>query len=513
MRTSRTIQRIAYDLWVRLLGLLLVVAACNPPGLTLEVVIDDPAMAKVELFAGRDCGECPRATAPPGLPLMPVDAGYIVDDPEPFTVNQNDFSDGVAGFRIQADQDQTLGILVALAYDAQGNIRWSWTGHGVDIPNGDSAHWRIVMSPTKPIDTNVGVANTERIAEWPHPKGHPSCLLLEHWDDSAHAKREMLSPKDDFDCDNVDPMIECEPFIPNAMGVAPNLDSANCVTPVADPAGTICMVGGPTCTENVSAPRDLCVPLDKPYCAPSTLCQCAGTPDEPACIRNLMVTGTNDVPTMPFMKCVIAVDASGNRCDPNTELFLDASEFLGTFSTNVCKLLALNDPEAPLGSFGNALRVGDAAKLRFENFAEPCFTEVVWEGSQPAPHLQFGFLEAEISNGYHLVVPVRIEVRLGCVLGGSVCGLSTFSDNTSETIYKCAGAQSITPACGPDPDHVCAGPWCNGQCCGKGESCGQNGCSCGGGSPCSGTDTCETGVINEDQCGSVCCGPGNPCPL
>jgi len=518
MRTSRTIQRIAYDRCVRArlpfgaLGLLSVVAACNPPGLTIEVVIDDPAIAKVELFAGRGCGECPVATAPPGLPRMLVDAGYIVDDPEPFTVTKNELSNGVAGFRIEADQDETLAILVALAYDAQGQVRWSWTGHGVQIPNGDSVRWRIEMSPTTPIDANLAPQpNTERIAEWPHPKGRPSCLLLEHWDDSSQAKREMLSPVDDFDCDNVDPMYECEKFIPNAMGVAPNLDSANCVTPVTDPAGYVCMLGGPQCTEIATAPRDGCVPLETPYCTSLTLCQCAGKPDAAGCIRNLIVTGTTDMPSMPFMKCSIGVDASGNRCD-NNDLFLDAGAFLGSSSPRVCKDLRLNDGEAPLGSFDNKLLIGTTAKLIFENFTQPCRTNVRFEGSQTAPQVEYGFLDVEIDNGYHLVVPARIDVHLGCI-NPSVCGVSTISSDTSETIFKCAGAESITPLCGPDQAHGCEGPWCNGACCGYGEQCTANGCSCAGSSRCSGTDTCQAGLPSNDFCGSLCCGPGNPCPF
>ncbi|HEY5945620.1 MAG TPA: hypothetical protein VIV40_09010, partial [Kofleriaceae bacterium] len=314
---------------MRALGVLLLAAACSPNGLTIEVVVDDPNIVKVELFAGRDCGECPTVTAPPGLPLMRVDAGYIVDDPDPFTAVTDDFSNGLAGFRIESAKDTTLAIVVAVGYNAAGEIKWSWSKHGVDIPNGDSAHWQIYLEPTSAISTTIGTqpAGTERIAVWPNPSGHPACLLLEHWGTDPQVKREMLSPVDDFDCDNVTAANECAPFIPNAIGATPTIDTASCVTPqMISSDSSVCTLGGPQCTENPALPRDHCVALDETYCAPSALCQCAGQVDQATCLRNQVVTGTSGG-TMPFLKCVIAISESGERCDSN-ELRVDAGTLL-----------------------------------------------------------------------------------------------------------------------------------------------------------------------------------------
>jgi len=444
--------------------------------------------------------------------MMPVDAGYIVDDPEPFTVTKNEFSNGVAGFRIEADQDETLAVLVALAYDAQGQIRWSWTGHGVQIPDGDSAHWRIQMSPTTSIlATSAPAPDIERIAEWPHPKGHPSCLLLEHWDDSSHAKREMLSPADDFDCDGVDPSLECEPFIPNAMGVAPSIDSANCVTPVAPSGGStayVCMLGGPQCNEVPTMPSDTCAELDTPYCTPISTCQCVNRPDTQACIRTLVVGATSDQPTMPFMKCTIGVDQAGNRCDTG-ELSVDASPFLGI--GRGCKDLRVGDATTPIGPFENALHIGDGAKLKFNNFIMPCAVEVSFEGTQTAPHVEYGFFDVALDNGYHLLTPAKVDVHLGCTVP-SQCGV-VMSNNTNESMFQCVDAMGVTPACAPDQAHGCNGPYCNGECCGYGERCTPNGCSCNGGGQCGGGDTCQQMVSNPDQCGILCCGVMTGCPF
>ncbi|HEY5922043.1 MAG TPA: hypothetical protein VIV11_10255, partial [Kofleriaceae bacterium] len=163
-------------------------AACTPSGLTIEVVIDDPNIKKVELFAGDPCHpDCPRSTVAPGLPPMAVDDAFIVIDPKPFTVLDNAFEGGVAGFRIESSTDAKLAILVIVAYDAADQIRWSWSKHGVEIPDGDGERWRINLVPTTPIGPTFEPqpAGTERIKDWRDAKGHPSCLLLEHWSGSS----------------------------------------------------------------------------------------------------------------------------------------------------------------------------------------------------------------------------------------------------------------------------------------------------------------------------------------
>jgi hypothetical protein len=73
-----------------------------------------------------------------------------------------------------------------------------------------------------------------------------------------------------------------------------------------------------------------------------------------------------------------------------------------------------------------------------------------------------------------------------------------------------------TPACAPSGSCL-QGPPCGDDCCGAGERCvqGESGptCACGEGPACDVGDSCEAvGPTGEDGCGSICCGPGNPCP-
>jgi hypothetical protein len=493
----------------------MLVAACNPPGLTIEVVIDDPNIEKVELFAGASCGsDCPLVTAPPGLLRMPVDAAFVIDDPRPFVVEQKDFSDGVAGFRIESPHDTTLAIVVALAYDAQDQITASWSRQHVDIPDGDTAHWRIELDPTAAIGPALDPqpAGTERAAYWPNPSGGPACLLLEHWGDNFVATRELLGPVDDRDCDGVPATAECAPWIPNALGAAPTIADVNCVTPtLVGTTDSVCMLGGPECTEDPAAPRDQCVPAEPSYCTPSTLCLCKDSTAPAACLLEQITDATNNVGSMPFVKCTFYVDANGEQCD-STRVEIDVGAVLsGSGSSAKCTALRLNDSDTEL-LFRSYWHIGDG-KLYLDSFTTPCKANVTWEGSS-APTVNIGLMDAELDNGYHLVLPVRADFQTGCSNPGPSMCTFVSSTNTSESMYACAAARQVMNQCAADPDTLCDGPMCNGQCCPAFEMCTPNGCSCGGGPSCTSGDHCENGgPPNELACGQVCCGVTKACPL
>jgi hypothetical protein len=496
---------------LRWLGILALVAACNPAGLTLEVAVSDPEIVKVELFAGDGCGsDCPRGTKPPELAPIPIDAAYVVTDPQPFVVTAKDFEDGVAGFRIETTEDTSLPILVAVGYDAQGEVRWSATFHDVAIPHEDSAHWRIEMTPTAAITAPYAPqpAGTERVKVWREQSmGRPACLLLEHWSDQG-ATRELVGPVDDPDCDEVDAQNECAPWIPNAMGALPTLDTANCLVSQQQPSGSqVCMIGGPQCNE--TAPQTAsCVPLEEPYCTPLSLCECAADNNTLDCVTNKIIDATTNGGSMPHLACKIMIDEDRNRCD-GSQLEIDGSGYLGN-TNQQCTSIGFNELASPVGAFEDYLPLG-TAKIKLEDFSQPCKANVTWVPGSPAP-VTIAMLELALDNGYHLVVPARIEVVEGpCDGTSSYCELLT-STATDETMWECAGAPPA-PLCLPDSAHGCEGPMCNGECCGAGEACTADGCTCGGGAPCEvDGDTCQAGLVMENQCGDVCCGASTPCP-
>jgi hypothetical protein len=482
--------------------------------LTLEVVIEDPAIEKVEIFVGDHCsGDCPSGTVPPQLPLMAVDAAYVVPDQVPWSVTADEFHDGVAGFRIESTGDTSMAILVVLGYDAQDQIRWSETFHDVVIPTSDAVRWRVELSPTTPIATTPGAAGTERIARWQQPSRRlPSCLLLEHWESSSTAWRELVVPDADRDCDEVAEANECAPWVPNADGSSPTIADANCLLETSiGMANQLCVLGGPECNEN-GTPRDACVPVAGPHCMSSVLCGCAGTPDSAACVLAKINDGIN-TSTIPYLKCVVQLDTDGTSCTDET-FEADAGLYLSgtTGSSTKCRGVGFNETQLPLGAFGHYVDIDDSSKLKIEAFDQPCKIDVYFSGAS-MPQSKLALTALELENGNTLVLPLRIDLKAtGCV-EPSHCAFFRPVEGVYDSIWQCAG-QNLAPRCTPDLANQCSeGPFCNGECCGPGEVCGPNGCTCAGVTRCEGGDTCQSAVVGADQCGTVCCGVMTPCPF
>lgn len=494
------------------MSLLLLLVACSPSGLTLEVAVDDPEISRVELFVGEHCsGDCPRGTIPPGLPVMAVTDTYVVVDTAPWTLTRADFDDGVAGFRIESPEDTSLPILVVVGYDAQDQIRWSSTFHDVAVPSQEPAYWQVRLSPTTAIAASLEPqpAGTERVARWQQPSQRlPSCLLLEHWSDRPEPTRELVVPDEDHDCDEVAETAECAPWVPDAVAVPPRIEDASCVLPAPLPGRMelACLLGGPECTEDPQSARDQCVPVFEPRCVSSLVCQCAGKPDFAACVEGVVTEGIV-AGTTPYLKCSIQVDAEGYRCD-DTPIEADAGAYLSSSGSTKCTGIGIDEWAAPIGPFGSALAIDETSKVKLGAFDEPCRIDLLLEGNTTTEST-LAAVEIDLDNNNHLVVPARFEFRATGCADSSHCEF--VAPDTNDSLFECLDpGEALT--CAPDTNNGCAGPMCNGQCCGAGEMCTPNGCSCGGGAACDDGLTCESGITTQDQCGSICCGGQTPCP-
>lgn len=498
---------------MRGLSVLLIVAACSsPPGLTLEVVVDDPAIERVELFVGEHCsGDCPDGIVPPDLPTMSVTNAYVVTDAVPWSVSDGNFGDGVAGFRLESPHDTSVAILVVVGYDAQDQIRWSSTFHDVAVPSNDAVYWQVRLAPTTPITAPVAPqpAGTERIKHWQQPSRRlPSCLLLEHWTGDDHPTRDLVVPDADRDCDELPEANECAPWTPNAVRVPPTLDDASCLLagPLPSLDAQVCLIGGPECTEDPNEPRDECVAVAEPYCVSNLLCECIGVDDFGACVQPIVLDGVTKG-LMPSLTCTLQIDAEGRLCD-HEPIELDFGPFLLSSSTK-CSAIRLNDWAPPLGAFATKLHIDNSSKLEVVHFDKPCKAELELEG-ETTPQELLAAVEIELDNGNHLVVPAQFKLSANGCDGTSRCGV--FVPTTSDSIWQCVEPRAL--ACAPEPNSQCDGPMCNGICCGKGEMCTPNGCSCAGGDRCRELgDTCQSEVAMPDQCGTVCCGETTPCPF
>jgi hypothetical protein len=493
---------------------LLALAACHPPGLTLEVLIEDPNLKKVELFVGARCsGDCPYGTVPPNLPRLPVDRAYVVSDQAPWSIEEAEFEAGTANFRLEATEDMTVDILVVLGYDAQDQVRWSSTFRGITIPASDTAHWRVEMTPTTPIETSPAPSGSARIARWQQPsKRLPSCLLLEHWESSTSAYRELVVPDADRDCDELPATAECAPWVPNAERASPEVTATSCVltATIGSSQTPACVLGGAECSEPSTTPGASCVPVAPPHCVSSALCGCNVSSDVAGCLNDKITVGVG-AGSLPYLKCVIQLDAEGYGCTSDW-MQADAGVYLSTSGSTKCSGVTFTEPKLPLANFSSAFVIDADSRLKLESFETPCRVELYFSGSS-MPQRRVGLTRIALDNGNAMMIPLVIDLKAAGCVEESFCSFHRPSDAIFDGIYQCVSQQSTFPVCAPDTANGCQnGVFCNGTCCASGERCTAEGCACGdGGAKCIDGDTCVGS--GPTACGTICCGVSQPCPI
>jgi hypothetical protein len=498
---------------VRFACLLLAVAACHPPGLTLEVLIDDPNLKKVELFVGERCsGDCPYGTVPPSLPAMSVDRAYVVADPVPWSIEDGDFHGGKASFRLETAEATTVGILVVLGYDAQDQVRWSSTFRGVAVPASGTVHWQVKLTATTPIEPTPAPAGSARIARWQQPsKRLPSCLLLEHWDSSTTAYRELVVPDTDRDCDEVPDDAECAPWVPNAMNASPEVSDTSCVltATLANSQAPVCVLGGPECTEPATTPGASCVPVAPPHCVSSSLCGCGGNADVMGCLTEKIGAGVS-AGALPHFKCAIQLQSNGEACSSSL-IQADAGAYLSSTGSTKCSGVTFTEAKLPVATFSSALVVDAASRLKIERFDTPCKIAVAYSGTS-MPQRRLALARIALDNGNAVMIPAVIDLKATGCAEESQCSFHRPADTAGyDSIWHCIEQKPSQPLCPADADNSCQGPSCNGACCKAGERCTPNGCMCGDGPACGDGEGCEG--PGPGYCGYVCCSPNGPCPI
>ena len=502
-------------------AILLLVGACAPSGLVLEVGVKS-GVERVELFVGDAyCADidCPTSVLVPDVGMRAVTSAYLMTDEQPWTRDKDELIDGYAGFQLQATKDTTLGILVAVGYDAAGRPIASEMFRDVKLTPATDERWRVTLHPTTELTPiiNPMLPAAHTIKRWQGPsQTRASCLLFEHWGDAGEADRYLVVPRGDRDCDEVPADRECAPWTNNANGAPPTIQDARCVTPKTIDARDVCVLGGPQCYENGMSGA-ACVALDTDYCAPTALCGCAGMTGL-ECLRTKLDDGVT-FSAMPNLKCVIGLDANGVPCSGGGKYPIDASSFVGS-STTACKDMRMSPLALPLPSLDRslALAANDQAYLLIENTSPmDCTADLTWHGTAVAG-IHHGVFDLVLGNGKHLAIPMRVELASTCS-GESKCAFSV-GNNMSDAMFGCVAPPDATPLiCPPDPSMNCSsGVFCSsglgGQCCRQGERCGQNGCECGTlGYRCNfSTERCTNKANDtETSCGTECC-PVSQCP-
>lgn len=497
--------------------------ACNdPPGLTLEVVPLDASISRVEVYLGDHCDTCPDAMAPPMMRPRAANI-YETNYSQVFAADSSDatnWHDGHAFFRITSPDahDSQVSYLLAIGFDKNGVPIALNRYHDVAIPAAATSYWQVPLDePLKPLTD--APSPDERIAIWPmaRPAG-PRCVLIEN---GGGGQADAVVPHDDPDCDGVTPAMDCAPFTPNAVAVAPTLAETRCVanaTGVLDGGGTtppqICLLGGPACTDGQTSQG--CEYLDVDYCAPMALCNACAGQDWDTCPK-VKILAAETTTGIPYVGCNIAMQIDGTQCPDASKRSADivATDFVAQGGGTKCLSMTISEPTLPL-AFKTKLVIGGAT-LELTNFKDDCSATLEWSGNYMrtlgAAH---GLLiDLALDNGKHMVVPFALHFADSCI-NGTACTRNIPS--TTESMLQCASStQDAATTCTAQTECTNGGIACGGRCCGKGENCTGGVCRCGAGPHCVGdTHFCVTSSANPGitGCGDVCCGlPGTPaCP-
>jgi hypothetical protein len=509
----------AYDPEVRglpaVVGVLVaMLAACDPPGLTLEITTTNKDVRSVEILVGMDCsGDCPRGIAPPALAPRAVDRIFVVDDDSPWS---STVDGGVAGFRLAADSATEVDLVLAVGLDEAGTPIETAYAYDVEVPGTRGDYVRVELEAAMPVAASLTEppppAGTEALAIWREPNAKRACVLAEHWSDGAEPTRDLVVPVDDPDCDEV--VNECAPWTHLATNVPTTIDHANCTYSGALSSGKdVCLLGGSPCNE-VGPTVATCAALDVPYCAPQALCSACQGPWNPDCALTAMRDGsaTN---TMPHLSCTFAKDDAGEPClDEAIVTGVDGSALLGSPPATTCKGTRVHDLQLPLGPFESSVQTG-VGLFKVDGLEPPCTVDVHFKGiPQANESTAIALVDLELDNDAHLAVPAVIHVTTGCTFSPTC----TFVlGTTTDSMIGCAEeAPPPTAACGPSggcPAGPACGPSGSLTCCGSGERCVSGQCICGSNGGCSGGDQCAVRLSTPDQCGELCCGVSIGCPF
>lgn len=510
----------AYDHRVRgVLPVAVLLAACEPSGLTLEVTTTNPNVRSVEVLVGMDCdGDCPRGVAPPALAPRSVDYIFVVDDTAPWYAA---VEGGVAGFRLAADSATEVDLLLAIGLDAQDRPIEIAYAYNVDVPLSRGDHVRVQLEPAAPVAVSLTDPpppdGTESLAMWREPSRKRACVLAEHWSSHPEPTRDLIVPADDPDCDEVVDVNECAPWTHLAVNTPSTIDGANCSLFGALPSGAdLCVLGGTPCNEVTPTGIPACEALDTLYCAPKALCSSCPGPWQPGCAFTAFSNAAASS-TTPFLSCSFGVTDAGQPClDEVIVQGVDASALLASSSspTTTCTDVGVHSLQAPLGPFLSSVTT-EVGLFKVDALTAPCKLDVHFKGVvTPTESTSLALVDLALANNAHLAVPAIIHVSPGCDRMPT-CAFSVGS-NFADPMLACAKEQPLLPAaCGHTAGSNCleGGPACGAACCGAGEQCVGGQCTCGGNAACSGGDICQAAVAREDQCGTTCCGGITLCPF
>jgi hypothetical protein len=404
---------------------LIAVGACDD---SIWVEVRTGAVGKtdhVELFIGTDeCkldnGEACNGIQPPSFDRHLLGRVLYRDSDDGFT--QTVDGKGSAWFRFVASA-QTVTILAV--------------GTAGDMPTGAAS-----LEPQALFEGPLHIiANLEPAAALIGAK--PGELGVNVWRTHAGTacagvgndpkSRVFVVPQSDRDCDDVQPMNECDPLAYRTMTATPDPADPTCVAPFVTSVGVqACQLGGPTCNE-ITNVRTKCDSVG--LCVPDALCSACASGFTRECIATSF-----EAPNTTRLVCTLQVqDAGGGQFQPCTDpqkstapVDLDATAVLMQSCTGLPTFASLE--MAPYGAFLPEAIVPtgltDTIKLTPKNLSGKCKFDLVPEGNvdgalvpadaTPGPRQDAGivnmaFKGATTATARSILLPLDLRfVSTGC---------------------------------------------------------------------------------------------------
>lgn len=411
---------------------LLVLAGCwnDAPGLHLEVRVGGTGAERVELYlATRQCTTCEEGLKPQGVGEKLLGPVWFLDgDTQVKTPNTSvTVSGGKAVFDLLPPgvKDVDIAFIVAVGYGADDKVVGVAKLSGVTIPHGKAKFWKVGLDDALDhASSDEKLPTGNRVWVWRRDGAQSAelaaCVGLEV-SDGAKLTRTWFVPEDDTDCDGL--ASECDFYNYKAAGTA-ELKDADCVkVNMTDPAlpPDTCLVGGPACVDGAGdVPCGTVLPY---YCAPSSMCANMSCRDNlPGCV----IAGG-----LSYVKIEMPSDTANAPCptDPaQTAVTVDLSMFTPRPAQNptLCKSVKFA-AKLEVGSIALTTEFTPNGSL-FEigSVAPPCKFVFTWVSGSPSDASNFTFMDLELDNGTHELVPLRLELIPGNCEPGNTARANAF---------------------------------------------------------------------------------------
>lgn len=446
---SMTSTEAVYLLEVKWVLPLVVMVGCwsDEPGLHLEIRAGMTGATRIELYlATRPCAGCKDLLKPEGARNKLPGAVWLLDGDT--TVKTLTTSYQLTGGKVVVDllppdvKDVDVQYIVAVGYDDNTKVVGVAKLQGITIPAAKGTYWKIALDDAADQASSPALEpEGNRVWVWRRPATATSmlaaCVGIEE-SDGKTITRTWLVPEDDTDCDGV--AVECDRFSYLAAGTT-DFDTASCVTAMSPQPGlppTTCLLGGEACTDGSTDTN--CGPVLPYYCGPNLACA------NPTCREDLSGCVTAGVIT--HLKIVMpSANDTNTRCSNTPAQYVAHVDLTPLVPVTIgvvpTTCTGVKFAKLELGSVVvEPAFTPNGAEFTVGEFLAPCRFSFTWADGAPSNPSNFTFMDLSLSNGTHVMLPVRVDIEPGaCAVTAAANAMLHIAPN--DLITSCASVPKL----------------------------------------------------------------------